>query len=169
MIEFRGPESPILLSNMIEREKVVNALGSVLEENGLLLVDVKVNPQNRITVYIDGLQGVTIDQCSLVSRHIESQLDRDEEDYQLEVSSPGTDQPFRLKEQYIKNTGRQVAVVKKDGSRLNGKLQEVKEEGVLLETEKIEKIQGKKKSIVRQLIEIPWDQIDKTTVTISFK
>ena len=88
---------------MIDKQKVWTFLQEALEERkgkGLFPVSVSVSPKNEIKVYVDGMNGVCIDDCVDISRYIESHLDRDEEDFELTVSSAGLDQAFRVREQY---------------------------------------------------------------------
>src|SRR5665213_3445944 len=84
-------------------------------ENKSFLVDVTVSASNKIKVTIDNFEGLAIDECVNMSRWIESQLDRDTEDFELEVSSPGLDQPFKVIRQYQKNIGKEVDVKFIDG------------------------------------------------------
>ena len=109
-------------------------VSSALEGTEKYLVGMKITPDNRIFVDIDGDHGVTIDDCIELSRTIEGQLDRDEEDFELNVSSAGADQPLRLTRQYIKNIGREVEVVTLDGEKLTGTLTAADEEQFTVST-----------------------------------
>ena len=97
-------------------------------------------------------------------------LDREEEDFELQVSSPGLTESFKVKEQYIKNTGREIEVVTKSGEKLKGILKEAREEEIVLETSAREKVEGHKKKqlIVKEHI-ISYDEIKTAKVVISFK
>jgi ribosome maturation factor RimP len=97
-------------------------------------VAVKVSSANRITVLADKNEGITIDECAAIHRHIEKNLDRDKEDFELQVSSPGLDLPFGVIEQYFKNEDKRVEVVDNEGSNYAGKLKNVTEGGFDLET-----------------------------------
>jgi len=119
---------------MIEKIKILELVNQALEGSDKFLVNLKITPDNRIYVDIDGDNGVTIDDCIELSRAIESQLDRDEEDFALDVSSAGADQPLKLTRQYRKNIGREVEAVTFDGEKTVGELVAVDEETVTLRT-----------------------------------
>ena len=95
-----------MISTALIREIAENKL----RENESFLVDVIISPTNKIRVTIDNFQGVSIQECVSVSRFIENQLDREAEDFELEVSSPGLDQPFKVLQQYQKYLGREVEI-----------------------------------------------------------
>jgi len=136
----------------------------------MFLVDLNVNSNNVIHVEIDSFTGLTIDQCVAISRHIESNLDRETEDFELQVSSPGADQPFKVKEQYIKNIGRQVEITLKDGSTVRGKLTGASESEITVETSAKEKVEGSnKRVVVTRGNHIQLEEIEKARVIISFK
>ncbi len=154
---------------MTDKEKIVGLIREKLEE-GMFLVDVSVNSANVIHVEVDSFTGLTIDQCVAISRHIEGNLDRETEDFELQVSSPGADQPFKVKEQYRKNQGREVEVTLTSGVVTKGLLVESDEEGMILETSAKVKVEGKnKKELVTERKAIPYSEIKKTRVIISFK
>lgn len=154
---------------MIQEIYLKEILEPVIRDNQLLLVDVNVTHQNRITVVIDNIKGVTIDDCILVNRYLEEHLDREAEDFHLEVTSPGADQPLKLREQYIKHGGRKMQVELKNGKQLTGTLLKVTEEGIVLR----EDLSGRKKKKTNEegsdSIPILWDDIKQGKVIISFK
>lgn len=134
----------------------------------LFLVDVKMHPNGKLIILVDGDNGIGISDCVAISRHVGFHLEEEdaiEHAYNLEVSSPGIDTPLKQVRQYEKNIGRSVAVKLNDGSKREGKLVEVTEDGIKLE-EKI-KEKGKKAEIVESLI--PFADITETKVLISFK
>jgi ribosome maturation factor RimP len=136
----------------------------------LFLVDVAVKPGNHITVFIDSLKGVTIDECKAVSRFLESKLDRETEDFDMEVSSPGLDNPLKLPVQFVKNIGRYLEVVTPDGRKTTGVLTGIEEGIIRLECESLEKdMAGKKKVKVLRTWEKPLDDIKSAKVVISLK
>src|SRR5690554_3690461 len=94
---------------MADKEKIVQLVNEKLAE-GMFLVDIQVSASNAIRVFIDSYDGIDIDHCVAISRHIEHNLDREEEDFELQVSSPGLSEPLKVKEQYIKNIGREMEV-----------------------------------------------------------
>jgi ribosome maturation factor RimP len=141
-----------------------------LTDSTQFLVDVIVKghkgPQ-KVLVVIDSDKGVTIDECANLSRELSKAFDETQlfaHSYMLEVSTPGLDQPLKLKRQYYKNLGRSIKVVSKDQRYFEGKLMEVTDELIRVEQE-IGTGKGKEKTIA----EVPFSQIDKTFVLISFK
>lgn len=140
-----------------------------IEDTDNYLVDVTVSPMNKIRVTIDNFKGVSIQECVSVSRFIEEQLDRETEDYELEVSSPGLDQPFKVLQQYKKYTGREVEVKFADGQKTEGKLIAANENEIELEQSVKEKVEGQKgKQLVTKKITIPLDKIKETKIIIKF-
>jgi len=138
-------------------------------ENKSFLVDVTVSASNKIKVTIDNFEGLAIDECVNMSRWIESQLDRDTEDFELEVSSPGLDQPFKVIRQYQKNIGKEVDVKFIDGQKMEGKLISANENEIELELKSKEKVQGQKgkQTIIRKTI-VPFEKIKETRIIIKF-
>ena len=120
---------------MIEKQKIQGLVEEFIKGTGLFLVAVKVSSSNRITVLADKNEGITIDECAGIHRHIEKSLYRDKEDFELQVSSPGLDLPFGVIEQYLKNEGNRVEVIDNDGTKYAGKLENVTGGGFELETE----------------------------------
>ncbi|MBT5858666.1 MAG: ribosome assembly cofactor RimP [Flavobacteriales bacterium] len=151
---------------MISKERVEKlALEKIIELN-YFLVDIKINSNNEITVYFDNEEGVLIPDILKVSRHIEGNLDRDIEDYQLTVCSPGIDKAFVVKEQYQKNIGRDVKIKTTEGDVKKGKLLSYSDEEVVIETSKKKK---KKKELLIEELTIPSDKIKETKLIIKFK
>ena len=141
---------------MIEKENIENMVRHHIEGAGIFIVDVAVMAGNAIRIQVDRPEGISIDECVEISRFLNGQLDRDVEDYSLEVSSPGADSPFRVKQQYDKNIGRKVEITLLDGSRLEGILGNVLERSVIL------KVKGKENEILLE-------EIKKAKAIISFK
>jgi ribosome maturation factor RimP len=150
---------------MIEKQNIQRLVEEFINGTGLFLVAVKVSSANRITVLADKNDGITIDECAAIHRHIEKNLDREKEDFELQVSSPGLDLPFGVIEQYKKNEGRKVEVIDNEGSKFAGKLKNVTEGGFELETEL--KIKGKAKEL--KDISFNYDQIKSTRVILTIK
>jgi ribosome maturation factor RimP len=104
------------------------------------VVSIAVRSDNRIRIFIDSDSHVLIEHCIELSKYIESQLDRDTEDFELNVSSSGLDQPYKLSRQYIKNIGREISVLLKDNSKIIGTLVTADKDGFSIkETTKIKK------------------------------
>ena len=136
----------------------------------MFLVDVTVSPSNSIHVEMDAMDGLTIDQCVEMSRHIESFLNRDEEDYSLEVSSPGIDQFFKVNRQFYRNVGRDLQILTLQGDEYKGKLLGAGDSGIILEIQTTEKSEsGKKKQKVLKTFPLSYAEIKKAKVIISFK
>lgn len=155
---------------MIDKAKVIALVKERLDET-MFIVDVSINERNVINVFIDSMEGLTIDQCVSVSRNVEHNLDRDEEDFELHVSSPGLTEGFRVLQQYEKYLGRQIEVKPKEhGKKLEGTLLEYDEEGFVLETSSKEKVEGhKKKQLVVKKHSFKYDEIESAKASISFK
>src|SRR6202012_876343 len=122
-----------------ETIKVVEGMVQTLlaGEPGYFLVDIRIKPTNNGKVFIDGDQGISIEKCVMYNRALYKKLEETElfptGDFSLEVSSPGLDEPLNLPRQYKKNVGRQVELVLQDGSKKEGKLLDVSEDGVIVE------------------------------------
>jgi ribosome maturation factor RimP len=150
---------------MVEKQKIQSLVEEFIKETGLFIVAVKVSSANRITVLADKNEGITIDECAAIHRHIEMNIDRETEDYELQVSSPGLDLPFAVIEQYYKNAGRKVEVIDNDGTKLTGILKNVTEGGFELETEV--KVKGKAKEL--KDVSFNFEQIKSTRVILTIK
>ena len=100
---------------MIDKNVVTRIVDEWLEGKDYFLVDVTVSPDDKIVVEIDHAEGVWIDDCVELSRYIESKLDREEEDYELEVGSAGIGQPFKVLQQYLIHIGKEVEILTKEG------------------------------------------------------
>ncbi len=161
--------SPILLNRMIDKIKIAELVNGKLEEN-MFLVDISVSTNNVIHVEIDSFTGLTIDQCVAISRHIESNLDRETEDFELQVSSPGAGQPFKVREQYRKNAGRELEVTLTGGKVLRGILMEAGEAGFVIEYQVKEKAEGSSKRVlVSKKQQVSFEEVERARVIISFK
>ena len=150
--------------------KVVGLLEQVLEENKpLFLIDLSVSENNKITVILDGDNGVTVEDCMLVSRAIEHNFDREEEDFSLEVMSSGVSEPLKIPRQFKKNLGRTLKVKIKEGVIIEGEITEVNEEAVTLQWKTREpKPVGKGKITVQKEAIVPYNEIVEAKVMIKF-
>lgn len=150
-------------------EEVDKLLASYLDENqNIFLVEKKVSSGNQIEILIDSFDNISIKDCILLSRHIEFSLDREENDFSLQVASAGLSEPFKVFMQYQKYVGSEVDVFVRGGQKVFGKLIEADaSEGIKLETKRTEKV-GKKKKEVLEELHFTFDQIDKTKLVISF-
>ncbi len=128
---------------MQDKSKIELIVNELIKETGIFLVAVKVSNANRISVLVDTMKGITIDECADLHRNLEKRLDRNIEDFDLQVSSPGLDSAFAVIEQYRKNEGRKVEVVDIEGVKITGLLKNVTEGGFELVTEV--RVKGKPK------------------------
>ena len=150
---------------MTDKNKIETIVNEFVKGTDVFLVAVKVSTANRITVLADTKKGITIDECALLHRHIEKNLDRDVEDFELLVSSPGLDMPFLVTEQYFKNEGKMVEVVDNDGMKYTGILKNVTAGGFELETEI--KIKGKGKE--KRDVSFNFEQVKSTRIVLIIK
>ena len=151
------------------RGKVTELLQIVLDENpSLFLIDLSITENNHIRVIIDGDEGVKVEDCMAVSRGIEHNLDREEEDFSLEVLSAGVSEPWTQGRQYKKNLGRTLHI-KTKAETIEGKLTTVDEEGVTLEWKAREpKPIGKGKITVEKKAVVPYKNIVEAKVMVTF-
>lgn len=140
----------------------------IADRPDLFVVDIKMLPNGKLSILVDGDNGVGIADCAAISRHVGYHLEEEntiEHAYNLEVSSPGLDAPLKSLRQYRKNLGRSLSIKSAENNKREGKLLDVTEQGITIE-EKI-KEKGKKAQLVENFI--PFDQITETKVLISFK
>lgn len=154
---------------MIDKQLIIDAVEKAIKDSDIFLVDVKVTPDNNITVEIDNPTGIDIDTCSRITRAIESEVDRDVEDYELEVGSAGLTAPFKVKGQYLKNIGNDIAVLTRDGKKLKGVLKDVTDDTFTMTVTKKVKLDGKKRpEMVDEDITIPMADTKSVTYDIKF-
>ncbi|GAA0874153.1 ribosome assembly cofactor RimP [Wandonia haliotis] len=158
---------------MLDREKITALAEERMAEldKGLFIVDLRISDTNVISLEIDSeTGGVSIDDCVRVSRNIEHNLDREEQDFELSVSSAGLDKPLRVLKQYPKNIGRELKVKTVSGDKVEGVLTEADAEGIVLQTSRKERIEGKKKKeLIVEDIPLKYADIKEAKVVISFK
>ena len=155
---------------MIDKNVVSGIVNEWLEDKEYFLVDVSVSPDDKIVVEIDHAEGVWIDDCVELSRFIESKLDREEEDYELEVGSAGSGQPFKVLQQYLIHIGKEVEVLTREGKKLEGILKDANEENMPLTIQKKVKPEGAKRpKLVEENITYTYSEIKYTKYLISFK
>lgn len=155
---------------MIEKEFIKDIAEKHLAETTMFLVDVAIRPGNIIVVEVDSDEGVSIDDCIALSRSIESNLDRDVEDFELEVGSAGVTSPFRIPRQYQKNLGKEVEVLSKKGQKLSGILKSCDNDGFVVTITKMEKPEGAKKKVaIEEDFSFQYDDVKYTKYLIRFK
>jgi len=121
-----------LLTSMIEKKTIIGLTEDFLRESDNYLIDVQVSTSNKIKVFIDNDENVSIKDCIALSRHIEHSLDRENDDFELEVSSPGIDQAFRNIRQYHKYLSKPIEILLKDGNKFSGTLYEISKEEITI-------------------------------------
>ncbi len=156
--------------SMIDKNLVKGIVEEWLADKEYFLVDVMVSTDNKITVEIDHADGVWIEDCVELSRFVEDHLNRDEEDYELEVGSAGLGQPFKVAQQYINFIGKDVEVLAADGIKVRGTLKSVEGTKFVVETEEKVKVEGKKRP-QKQLVgrEYDMNEVKYCKYMIDFK
>lgn len=154
---------------MIDKKKIEEIISTQIADSGIFVVELQVKPGNLIQVFLDHPDGITIETCVAYSRLIESHLDREKEDFELQVSSPGLDQPFKVIEQYRKNLDRTIKVVTSDGSKFKGKITHVDKLGIEMDAEiKVKNPEGKKKKTEIQSKRLDFSEIKSAKVNLEF-
>jgi ribosome maturation factor RimP len=155
---------------MISKNSITALVEQALDgKEGYFIVEVKVSATKAIKVFIDNDKHVSIADCVAVSRFIEKSLDREVEDFELEVSSPGMDQPFRVFRQFLKALNRQVKVLEKDGTETEGVLKVATEEFVEIEMEAKKTKKAKLETELPKLKKINQNNIKEIKKIITFK
>lgn len=155
---------------MIDKKKLEQVVNEWLEKTDYFLVDLTVSADDRIVVVIDHADGVWIDDCVELSRFIESQFDREVEDYELEVGSAGLGQPFRVLKQYQIHIGKSVETQTTDGKKWTGTLVKVdEEEFTILTTQKVKPEGAKRPKNVEVEVTFKYDEVAFTKYLIKVK
>jgi ribosome maturation factor RimP len=155
---------------MIEKKEIIRLAEAHLTTSECYLVEVSVEPDNRIVVEIDHDTAVGIDDCVALSRYIEEQLNRDAEDFELEVGSTGISTPFKIVRQYVKNRGNEVEMQLGNGEKLTGTLRAADEQGVTLAVAREIKPEGAKRKVkVVEEHRYAYSEIKYTKNTVRFK
>lgn len=154
---------------MTFKEKTLDIINKNLsEKTSIFLTDLTITDNFKIIVTLDGDNGVNLQDCIDVSRAIDSDLDREEQDYSLEVASVGVGSPLKMIRQYKKNIGR-VLIVRLATQTIEAQLVEASDESIILEWEAREpKKIGKGKETVQKRQEISYSEIKEAIVTITF-
>jgi ribosome maturation factor RimP len=146
-------------------EQKVMALIAPDPEN--FLVEVKIRPGNNIKIFVDADRGMSIDKLAQYNRNLYRQIEESglfpNNDFSLEISSPGLDEPLKLRRQYLKNIGRYVEILLKSGVKIEGKLINATDGEILIEEEKGNK---KKKEIIQH--SLSYDDIKTTKIQIKW-
>jgi len=152
---------------MIEKSYISQLVEAYLKGDEYFLVEVKLSSTGKITVLFDKTSGgLMVEDCVKLSKFIEGNLDREKEDFELQVSSPGLEMPFLVHEQYVKNQGRQVEVVDNEGQKHIGVLKNVTRGGFELETEVA--VKGKGKTTEKNELSFNLDQVKSVRAILIF-
>ena len=155
---------------MITQASVTQLIEDKIVGTDMFIVEVNVRPGNVINVTLDSESGITIEACTEVHRHLLHSMDREVEDYSLEVSSPDLSKPLQVFRQYRKNIGRDLGVKLKDKSKIEGELIAADENGIILKTAQKEEVPGKKgKKLVERETPIAFADLAEAKVLIRFK
>ena len=155
---------------MIDKNIVKTIVEEWLKDKEYFLVDVEISSDNKIVVEIDHADGVWIEDCVELSRFIEDRLNRDEEDFELEVGSAGLGQPFKVEQQYHNFVGKEVEVLTADGVKLKGILKNVDGRRFTVTVCEKVKVEGKKRLVLEDVdYDFSMDEVKYTKYLISFK
>jgi ribosome maturation factor RimP len=155
---------------MTFKEKVNCAVVQALEARlDLFLIELKIDDSNKISIILDGDNGVNLQDCIAISRTVETNLDREEQDFSLEVASAGISRPLQMPRQYVKNIGRKLVVKTNTGEAIEAAITAANEEQITLKwTAREQKKIGKGKETVEKSLTLPYSEIKEATVIISF-
>lgn len=135
---------------MIDKSLIEQIVADGLRDTDMFPVEISVSADNRIVVEVDSMTAVDIDSCATLNRAIEQALDRDKEDFELEVGSAGLTAPFKVKQQFDKNIGNEVEVLTRDGRKFTGTLVETTDEGFTVEVPRKVKHEGAKRPVIEK-------------------
>ncbi|MGE0636302.1 MAG: ribosome assembly cofactor RimP [Bacteroidia bacterium] len=153
---------------MISETRVKELVEEKIKGTELFIVEVKVSGGNRISIALDRPTKLNVGDCAEVSRFVEAGLNRDLEDFEITVSSPGLEQPLRVLNQFLKHQGRNVRVVLKDGRLLRGKMTAANQEGITLEVFRENKKKNKEQT-QNEPVNLKYPEIKETKIEITFK
>ena len=133
---------------MIDKNVVTKAVEEWLQKSDYYLVDVEMTADDRIVIEIDHADGVWIEDCADLSRHLQEALGEELGDYELEVGSAGIGQPFKVMQQYVNHIGKEVEVLQNNGQKLQGILKEVNGREFVLTVKEKQTVEGKKRPVM---------------------
>lgn len=155
---------------MIDKEKVEGIVNEWLGDKEYFLTDLSISDDDNIVVEIDHKEGVWIDDCVELSKFIEARLDRNDEDYELEVGSAGIGQPFKVYRQYENHVGEAVEVHTMSREKLKGTLKDVNSEGITVTVKEKFKPEGAKRAkAIDRDHSLKFGDIDTCRAVIDFK
>ena len=155
---------------MIDKNVVKKLVDEWLQDKEYFLVSIEISPDDKIVVEIDHADGVWIEDCVALSRFIEDHLNRDEEDYELEVGSAGLGQPFKVEQQYINCIGEEVEVMPKDGKKVTGTLKSVDAPHFTVTIREKKRLEGQKRpQMVETDVTFDMEEVKYTKYVLNFK
>lgn len=154
---------------MISAREVAQVVENFIAGSDLFLVNVSVTPSNEVEVLVDKPNGLDVEECANISRAVEAAFDREKEDFELTVGSPGLGEPLKVQPQYQKLLGKEVEILLKSGVKFVAKLLEATPEKMTVEYAKMEAVEGKKRkqSVVRTQ-EFGYDEVKWTKAFVKF-
>lgn len=160
----------IISKMMIDKRVVASLVEQWLEGKDYFLVDVDVEPGERIAVEIDHADGVWIDDCAELSRFLQESLGEEAGDYELEVGSAGIGQPFKVERQYAIHVGKDVEVLTAEGKKVRGRLKSVAEGAFTLAVSEKRAVEGRKRPVAVEVDKtFRMDEVKYTKYLLSFK
>ncbi len=155
---------------MTDKQTITNLVNEAIEGTDAFIVEITVSAANDIVVELDSPTGIDLDFCAEVNRRLNDALDREEEDFSLEVGSASLTAPFKVRGQYEKNLGNEVEVLTCDGKKLKGVLTELADDTFTIEVSRKVKEPGAKRPVmVNEPVVIPFDQAKRVNYLINFK
>ena len=150
---------------MISKTRIETLVNEFTADSDIFIVSVKVTTGNKITVLVNKKDGISISECVQISKHIEGNLDRETEDFDLQVSSPGIGEPLLVKEQFEMSSGRRVEVTDSEGEKYTGIMKSFSGDEFALEFK--QRAKGKKRELTEKLFKL--EEIRSVRVLITFK
>lgn len=159
------------ISCMIDKQLISDAVARAIAETDIFVVDIRVSAANDIVVEIDSPSPLDLDTCADISRKIEDSLDRDAEDFSLEVGTAGLTAPFKVRGQWLKNIGNDIELITRDGKKMHGRLLEVTDDDTItVGVDVKERPEGKKRPvIVNRPVNMKIADVKTACYMISFK
>jgi ribosome maturation factor RimP len=155
---------------VITENTIRSLVAEKIEGTQYYILELDIKPGNIIKLELESMGPVSILDCVDISRQIEHNLDREEEDFSLQVASPGIDKPLRDPRQYIKNVGRSLEIRLTEGIEVEGELMAADEKGIKLQTKRKERVPGKKKKIlIEEELDLSYTEIKQAKIKINFK
>jgi ribosome maturation factor RimP len=166
--DIKVPYFIIAIFCMTDKAKIEKLVSEYIQGTELFLVAVRMSATGKITILADRKDGITIEECAGISRFLEKNLDRETDDFELMVSSPGLDMPFLVLEQYYKSEGKRIEVVDTTGEKITGILKNVGPGGFEIETEEKKK-SAKGKAVEKKDISFNYEQVKSAREVLTFK